>query len=188
MWSLVNPAIATAIPLSQQWGVIEKSAQKAGRQVSRDDWRLVQYVHVGESREQAMAEIGDGILEAISYNFGNGSQRQFQDYPDQPFSEVTPEQVVRNRGWIVGDPDQVASEINALDAEAGGTGGLLITINEWAPVDKMYRSLELFARYVLPALQGTTQGLKQAWDKTQRLNREGVIAGYRQGMRSPTKS
>ena len=109
VWSLVNSPIAGSTPLSQQWGVVEAAAQEAGKTVNRDDWRLVHYVHVGETREQAMADVNDGILSSVSYNFGNGSQRQFQDYPEQPFGDVTAEQVVRNRGWIVGDPDQVTS-------------------------------------------------------------------------------
>ena len=184
VWSLVNSAIAGAIPLSQQWDVVETAAQEAGKTVSRDDWRLVHYLHVGETREQAMADVNDGILSSVSYNFGNGSQRQFQDYPEQPFEDVTAEQVVRNRGWIVGDPDQVTSQLRALFAESGGAGGFLITINEWASTEKMYRSMELFARYVMPALQGTSASIQRAWDKTQRWNADGIIAGYRQGMRS----
>ena len=184
VWSLVNSPIAGSTPLSQQWGVVEAAAQEAGKTVSRDDWRLVHYLHVGETQEQAMAEVEDGILQAVSYNFGNGSQRQFQDFPEQPFEDVTAEQVVRNRGWIVGDPDQVISQLRALFDDAGGAGGFLITINEWASTEKMYRSMELFARYVMPALQGTTASIQRAWDKTQRWNADGIIAGYRQGMRS----
>ncbi|MCZ6535625.1 MAG: LLM class flavin-dependent oxidoreductase [Dehalococcoidia bacterium] len=183
VWSLANSPIASSVPLPQQWSVIEEAANKAGRQVSRDDWRLVHYVHVAESKEKAMEDISEGILQAVSYNFGNGSQGQFLDYPEQPFSEVTAEQVVRNREWIVGDPDEVTREIRALFDQAGGAGGLLITINEWAPVDKMYRNLELFARYVMPALQGTSASIQRAWEKTQRWNEEGIIAGYRQGMK-----
>ena len=184
VWSLVNSAIAGATPLSQQWGVVEEAAREAGRSVDRKDWRLTHYVHVGETRAQAMEDISDGILQSVSYNFGNGSQGQFQDYPGQPFEDVTAEQVVRNRGWIVGDPEEVISQLRDLFDEAGGAGGLLITINEWAPIDKMYRSLELFARYVMPALQGTSASIQRAWDKTQRWNADGVIAGYRQGMKS----
>ena len=47
----------------------------------------------------------------------------------------------------------------------------------------MYRNLELFARYVMPALQGTSASIQRAWEKTQRWNEEGIIAGYRQGMK-----
>ncbi len=183
IWSLVNSPIAGSVPLSQQWDVVEEAARSAGRQVSRDDWRLVHYVHVAESKEQAMRDISDGILESVSYNFGNGSQGQFQDYPGQPFSEVTAEQVVRNRQWIVGSPDEVSRQLQDLFTESGGAGGFLITINEWAPVDRMYRSLEMFARYVMPSLQKSNAGVLRAWEKTQRWNEEGVIAGYRQGMR-----
>ena len=130
-----------------------------------------------------MADVSQGILTSVSYNFGNGSQRQFQTYADQPFDDLTAEEVVRNRGWIVGDPDDVASQLQALFDEAGGAGGFLITINEWASTQKMYHSMELFARYVMPALQGTNASIQRAWDKTQKWNADGIIAGYRQGMR-----
>ena len=188
VWSLVNSAIAGSIPLSEQWSVVEAAAKEAGKTANRDDWRLVHYVHVGETREQAMADISEGIRTSVSYNFGNGSQRQFQSYPDQSFEDLTAEEIVQNRQWIVGDPEDVASQLQGLFDEAGGAGGFLITINEWASTEKMYQSMEPFARYVMPALQGTTASIQNAWDKTQRWNADGIIAGYRQGMRPTTPS
>lgn len=188
VWSLVNSPIAGSVPLSRQWEVLENAASQAERRVSRRDWRLVHYVHVGPTTEQAIEQVKEGILRSVSYNFGNGSQGQFQSYPEQPLQELTVEEIIRNRNWIIGDPDTVTRKIESLFSTAGGAGGLLITINEWAPTPQMYTSLELFARYVMPALQGTTAGFQRAWSKTQKLNEEGIIAGYRQGMRGSTTS
>jgi limonene 1,2-monooxygenase len=184
VWSLVNSPMAGAVPIEQQWDVIEGAAQKAGKAVSRDDWRVVNYLYVAESREQALAEIRDGVKTALSYNAGNGSLRQYLSRPDQTFEELTVEEVIQNRGWIVGDPDQVTRKLQELFDKTGGVGGFLITINEWGPVQTTYKSLELFARYVMPRFHGHTASLERVWEKTQRWNREGVIQKYRRGMQT----
>ncbi|MBM3926273.1 MAG: LLM class flavin-dependent oxidoreductase [SAR202 cluster bacterium] len=184
VWSLANSPMAGAVPIEQQWDVIEGAAKKAGKAVRRDDWRVVNYLYVAESREQALAEIRDGVKTALSYNDGNGSLRQYLSRPDQTFDELTVEEVIQNRSWIVGDPDQVTRELEELFNKTGGIGGFLITINEWGPVQTTYKSLELFARYVMPRFQGHTASLERVWKKTQKWNRDGVIQKYRRGMQT----
>ena len=177
IWSFVGRVFPGSLPLSEMWGAVEEGAKKAGHQVRREDWRLVvQGVYVSESREQAMEEIRQGVMRLIhDYYFGLGGKILFEEYPDQPAEEIDLEQIIRRGGLIIGDPDQVTQEIRELDREAGGAGGLLITANEWVPVEKTYRSMELFARYVMPALQGTNAGVQQAWDKALQLKEEGAL-------------
>jgi limonene 1,2-monooxygenase len=57
--------------------------------------------------------------------------------------------------WIVGTPDDCIEAINRLQEQSGGFGGFLVQTVDWAPREKMLRSYELMARYVMPQFQGT---------------------------------
>ena len=59
-----------------------------------------------------------------------------------------------NKQWIVGTPDDCIQRINELQEMAGGFGGMLVRAEDWAPRDKLHRSYELMARYVMPQFQG----------------------------------
>ena len=41
-----------------------------------------------------------------------------------------------------------------MQEASGGFGGFLGLAHEWAPQDKVHKSFELFARYVMPKFQG----------------------------------
>ncbi len=48
---------------------------------------------------------------------------------------------------------------------SGGFGGFLCMAHEWAPREKIHKSFELFARYVMPKFQGQLDPTadSQAW-------------------------
>ena len=70
-----------------------------------------------------------------------------------------------NKQWIVGTPDDCIRRINELQELSGGFGGLLVRVEDWAPRDKLHRSYELLARYVMPQFQGALTGIttSQQW-------------------------
>ena len=47
--------------LSEQWAVVENAGEKFGTSPSRDDWRIVTYIHLAETKEQAWREAKAGI-------------------------------------------------------------------------------------------------------------------------------
>jgi len=63
--------------------------------------------------------------------------------------------MVDRGAWIVGTPDDCVAGIKRLAEQSGGFGGFLVQTVDWAPRDKMLRSYELLARYVMPQFQGT---------------------------------
>ena len=69
---------------------------------------------------------------------------------------------------------------------SGGFGGFLVQALEWTSREKVLRSYELLARYVIPqfqgALAGTTASSQMAQDRSQehRAMRLGAIEGARQ--------
>jgi alkanesulfonate monooxygenase SsuD/methylene tetrahydromethanopterin reductase-like flavin-dependent oxidoreductase (luciferase family) len=92
-----------------------------------------------------------------------GIKGLFEDYPGQPVDEITHEQLARKMGWFVGDPPTVAKMIAELHEGAGGFGGVHFITNDWVDQGKWMKSMELFARYVMPQFQGTADGFNTAW-------------------------
>ena len=97
------------------------------------------------------------------YFFTLGLKALFEDYRGQPIEEITTEQLKRKMGWLVGDPPAVTRMIRELYDGTGGFGGILFITNDWADQGKWMKSMELFARYVIPNFQGTSDGLHASW-------------------------
>ena len=78
----------------------------------------------------------------------------FKYDPDIPDENVTPEYMIENY-WIVGDPDYCVEKIREMYDESGGFGTLLIQTDDWGNGNaQFYRSMELLANEVLPAVEG----------------------------------
>lgn len=138
--------------LKALWSVAEESAQQHGQTVNRDDWRLVLQVHLAESKQEALDEVRLGFGRYLrEYSEGtNGRKVGF----DGPLEGIV-DNMADSGSWIIGTPDDCIDAIHRLQEQSGGFGGFLVQTIDWAPRDKMLRSLELLARYVMPAFQGT---------------------------------
>ena len=134
------------------WSIAEESAAEHGQQMNRHDWRLVLPVHIAETRQEALADVRVGSAQFLrEYSEGtNGRKAVF----DGPMDKVVDN--MRDSGsWIVGSPDDCVEAINNLQEQSGGFGGFLVQTVDWAPREKVLRSYELMARYVMPRFQGT---------------------------------
>ena len=80
-----------------------------------------------------------------------------------PIPDVPPEKIVdymvENNQWIVGTPEDCIDRIHQLQEASGGFGALLLRAEDWAPREKLHRSYELMARYVMPQFQGSLTGI-----------------------------
>ena len=139
------------------WEAVEEGAANVGRTADRSLWRIAREVYVADTTEQARKEALEGTM-----------GRDFKDYwlklmpwsksldrmkvdPDMADADVTPEYLMDTL-WIVGSPDDVATQIRELYADVGGFGVLLAMGHEWDPKDKWLKSLTLLAEEVLPQL------------------------------------
>ena len=68
--------------------------------------------------------------------------------------------MVEHNQWIVGTPDDAIAGIERLQEISGGFGKFMIRVEDWAPRDKLHRSYELLARYVMPYFQGSLIGIE----------------------------
>ena len=141
--------------LKDQWAIAEESAAEHGKTVRREDWRLSVGCHLAETRQEAFEDIRVGSGRLVTEYFGNTLGHEV---PDVPADQVV-DFMAENNQWIVGTPDDCIAGIHRLLEASGGFGGLLIRVEDWAPRDKILRSYELLARYVMPQFQGSLVGI-----------------------------
>ena len=160
---------------AELWNSVEAAAAKNGVSATRDNWRLATSVYLAESREEAWADVEQGIGRDMEYFFAIGLKAPYESYPGQPAHEITPRSGADRRDWIIGTPDDAIARIERLQAETGGFGGLMLTTHEWTGTEKLRRSLELFARYVMPHFRGHTRSYLDEWRRLRQAAAEGGV-------------
>lgn len=135
---------------TQVWSNFEEACGRHGKTADRSKWHLVSNFYLADTREQAWADVREGIMRDTGYFVSIGFRPLYEAYKGQPVSEFTPESVVERRDWVVGTPDDAIAWIENKIAQNGDFGGVMLTTHEWASSEKLRRSLELFARYVIP--------------------------------------
>ena len=133
--------------------------------MDRKKWRVVVNTHVAEDDEQALRDVSKGERrETVTYfeeTLGRPPGRS-----DDPLREG-----VTMGTTLVGSPETVIRGIQRLQGySGGGFGGVLFRAHEWATREQTLRSYELFARYVMPAFQGSLKTVEDsnAWAKSNR--------------------
>ncbi len=61
---------------------------------------------------------------------------------------------------VIGTPDDMVAMIRTLQETTGGFGVVLGFAHDWANREATLRSWELFARYVIPEINGTTKNIR----------------------------
>lgn len=150
-------------PLADNWARLEAAAVRYGKPASRDNWRIATAMYLAETREAAWADVEAGIIRETEYFCGAGLKFIYETYPGQPFAEFTPQSCADRRDWVIGTPDDAIAWLERKQRETGGFGGLMLTTHEWADPAKLRRSIELFARFVMPHFRGHTLALQDEW-------------------------
>jgi limonene 1,2-monooxygenase len=146
--------------LPTQWGFAEQAAAKSGKTISRDNWRVLMSWHIAETREEAIAQAGQGLMHWHNeYTVGT-----LMRPGALPFK--TPEQAVEETAFadgaaaVIGTPDDLIAAIRKLSASAGGFGTVLGFVHDWANRENTNKSWDLFARYVIPEVNGLLEGYR----------------------------
>ncbi len=144
-----NPA---APDLRAHGEAIVTAAERAGLDpdAARQSWRVSREVYVSDSRNQAMADIRAGVQRSYDYLLGLGLGALMKDDVAMSDADLTFEWMVETIPWVIGSPEDCVRQIHEIDETVGGFGTLLINSRDWVTTDAWYRSLELFARYVIP--------------------------------------
>lgn len=152
---------------AENWARLEAKAAAHGTTASRDNWRIATCIYLADSREQAWADVEDGIMREAEYFASIGLRFAYESYPGQPLAEFTARSCADRRDWVIGTPDDAIAWIEAMQAASGGFGGLMLTTHEWADSAKLRRSMELFARYVMPHFRGHAATYQDEWKRIQ---------------------
>jgi limonene 1,2-monooxygenase len=156
------------IDLRAHWAIAQESAAAAGREVRREDWRLVVPMHLAETRREAR----DGVREgAARWLLGYVQTVTGRPAPVPGPADRVVDQMCEAAGWVVGTPDDAVAAIEELAERSGGFGALLVWGQEWAGREATHRSYELLARHVVPRFQGSLAGIEAS----------GVVAAARAG-------
>jgi len=167
--------------LAELWSIAEETAAEHGKKMHREDWGIVMGMHLAESKEQAFKDIREGSGNIVTEYFG---ETLGNPVPDVPRDQIVDYMVDHNQ-WIVGTPDDCIAGIERLQAISGGFGKFMIRVEDWAPRDKIHRSYELLARYVMPHFQGSVQGIEISRDWASE-RREALQANRYVGIKAAT--
>ena len=146
--------------LPTQWGFAETAAAKSGKTMDRKDWRVLMSWHIAETREEARAQAGAGLMKWHNeYTVGTlmrPGAKAF-DSPDQAVDETA---FVDGAAAVIGTPDDLVAAIRKLSASAGGFGTVLGFVHDWASRENNLKSWDLVARYVIPEIHDLLEGYR----------------------------
>ncbi|MEE3247917.1 MAG: LLM class flavin-dependent oxidoreductase [Chloroflexota bacterium] len=167
--------------LAELWSIAEETAAEHGKVMHREDWGVVMGMHLADSKEQAVKDIKEGAGNVVTEYFGRTLGNAV---PDVPRDQIVDYMVDHNQ-WIVGTPDDCIAGIERLQELTGGFGKFMMRVEDWAPRDKIHRSYELLARYVMPYFQGSLQGI-QTSNEWASERREALQANRYVGIKAAT--
>ncbi len=151
--------------LPTQWGFAEEAAATHGQTVDRANWRVLMAFHLAETQEQARREALYGLQRWHNeYNVDTLGRPGAVAVDDaEELMERTTSGGAEGAGAaVVGTPDDMVAAIRKLQDTTGGFGVVLGFAHDWANREATLRSWELFARYVIPELNGYTAGIRES--------------------------
>jgi limonene 1,2-monooxygenase len=137
--------------LGTNWQVACEVARENGREMDRSVLRLVVPMHLAESREQAMRDVGFGLARWVDYFRRINPTASGDDLG----ASAPAEAMVESGRAVIGTPDDAVAMIERLEKQSGGFGCILLLAHNWANFDATRKSYEMFARYVLPRFNGS---------------------------------
>jgi alkanesulfonate monooxygenase SsuD/methylene tetrahydromethanopterin reductase-like flavin-dependent oxidoreductase (luciferase family) len=147
-----------ASALREQWQTYVGAAAMAGRTAQPSDWAVARNVFVAETtsearrlaRSNSLGKCLQYILDLTRATAPTGVAMWKRD-PQQSDVDCTLDYFM-DEVVIAGDPSHVAQQLLKLREQVGPFGTLVLTAHDWDDRDRWTRSLELFAREVVPAL------------------------------------
>lgn len=149
-----------ALPL--QWSFAEESAAKHGKTVDRKNWRIVLNWHIAETREEARAQAGKGLMRHNNeYTIGTlaGGVGTIYKTPDEAVDGVA---FSEESTAVIGTPDDLVARIREMMELTGGFGCVIGFVHDWANREDTLRSWDMVARYVLPEVNGLLDNYRES--------------------------
>lgn len=160
--SVASHSVEGLAALPTQWGFGETYAQENGQVIDRKNWRINMQWHISESKEQAIAEVAEGLKRWHNeYNvdiLGRANATYVED------GAVLARAMDKNGSAVFGTPEEAVERIHNLQEVSGGFGVALGFAHDWANRENMFRSYEMFARYVIPRVNRMIDPVQRSAD------------------------
>jgi limonene 1,2-monooxygenase len=147
--------------LGAHWDVMEERSAQFATTIDRSRWRLVGPMHIADTKEQAIADVGFGLAEWVDY-FQRVAALPLA--PDTTNHETLVDALNASGVAVIGTVEDAVAQIERLRKQSGGFGSFLVMAHEWADTAPTRHSYELLARYVLPEFQGSARTLTASRD------------------------
>ena len=147
--------------LGAHWDVMEERAAEFGTTIDRSRWRLVGPMHIADSKEQAVEDVGFGLPQWVDY-FQRVAALPLA--PDTSNHETLVDALNASGFAVIGTVDDAVAQVERLRTQSNGFGTFLLMGHEWADTAATRRSYELIARYVMPEFQGSSRTLTASRD------------------------
>jgi alkanesulfonate monooxygenase SsuD/methylene tetrahydromethanopterin reductase-like flavin-dependent oxidoreductase (luciferase family) len=148
--------LITGNVLADHWNTYEKAALEVGRRPRRQDWKLSRSIFLADTTAEARARARSNSLgqnyQYIGRLFDKGLGRKMykrdlsMSDADCNLDYLMGEQI------IAGDVDEVLRRLLLLIEETGPFGTLVLMSYDWDDKASWVRSMELFARELMPRL------------------------------------
>jgi limonene 1,2-monooxygenase len=146
--------------LASHWQVVEHEAAKAGKVADRRSWRLMGPMHLADTKERARENVRYGMERIFDY-LGHVLPRP--ERPPMTFEETV--DFVNGEGsMVIGTADMAVAQIRRLQEQSGGFGTYLLFGGDLADHQATLRSLEIFARDVMPHFNGQLAPVQASYD------------------------
>jgi limonene 1,2-monooxygenase len=166
---MLSLAASTPIGFSQlgdHWKLYEETAQKNGRQVHRDGWRVVISMHIAETREQALKDLEWGtpnLIKYIRHLRGNTATRLSEVQSPAEGVKLWANEGMGTFGVVMaGTPADAVAHIEKLQKQSGGFGTIMFLAHNCADFEATRKSYDLFARYVMPHFQRSNRNREES--------------------------
>jgi limonene 1,2-monooxygenase len=113
-------------------------------------------MHLAETRERALADVSHGILDLARYveRLG-GNPLPYSRSADLALEQWTERGISVFGTALIGTPDDAVEQIERFRKQSGGFGTLLLLAHDCADPERTLNSYRLFARHVMPEVNGT---------------------------------
>ena len=155
--------LVTSNVLADFWRCYAEGAEAAGRTPNRADWKISRAIFLAdttrEARERARSNSLGRNFEYIGRLFDKGlGRRMYKRDLDMPDAECNLDFLMEEQ-IIAGDVDEVLRRLLRMWEETGAFGTLVLMSYDWDDKASWLRSMELFARELMPALNKATGGV-----------------------------
>lgn len=149
--------------LANNWKTYEDAATEAGLKANRSDWKIARSIFLADTTKEAQHRARTNSLgksfEYIGRLFDKGlGRRVYKRDLAMPDAECNLDYLMTEQ-IIAGDVDEVLRRLLQLVEETGPFGTLVLMSYDWDDKPSWIRSMELFSKELMPALNKAMAGV-----------------------------